>query len=480
MKSDQKQTLLRFWTTRYLVTLFIGLLLIGFLSVVWLKHMTVQNRLDINKYIAQELAERIVEHNGLMKHYSAFIPKLLKERQQLLDVKTMPHINIVDVRGNSLFKSSRYDRTRLVPNEILESSRSVLRISFNQNDIYIVKAPIIYNEEQVGWVLVSQSKRELAELNEEYRLLFIMLISLGLLGWMVIYFFTKKLSTPLQNVVSAAKEIQNGNYQVTLEENVKEKELHELIHSFKEMSARLQQLEKLRAELLASVTHELKTPVTSISSLNQALKDQVVTGDEAKEFLDISIKETKRLQKMIGDLLDFNVFATGSIQIQVRKYCMNDLIKEIVHQWEVLQDQKLVEVNVELPGEPIDLYTDAARVEQIIVNLLNNAYQAIEGKGKIDVSLMKRADGMIEVVVKDNGPGIPEEERNLIFERFYRGKNKKYKVRGLGIGLPFSKMMAEALGGTLRLKESHSQGTTFSLLLRDLKEKEKQMDTEQA
>ena len=90
------------------------------------------------------------------------------------------------------------------------------------------------------------------------------------------------------------------------------------------------------------------------------------------------------------------------------------------------------------------------RLQQILLNLLNNARQAIQGKGKITITICLADAHWVAIDIQDNGPGIPAAEQDLIFERFYRGEEKKYKVRGLGLGLPFSKMLARAMGGDLK------------------------------
>lgn len=298
----------------------------------------------------------------------------------------------------------------------------------------------------------------------EFQLMFIMLISLGLLGWLVIYLLTKKLSTPIKDVADAAKQIVMGNYEIHFEKDRREEEIDELIHSFKEMADRLRQLELMRTELLAGVTHELKTPVTSISGLVQAVKDDIVSGEEAKEFLEICAKETVRLQKMVEDLLDFNSFAVGDIRIRREQQNMYELVQEITHQWQIMQEAEQIELSIQKPAEPIIVNTDPLRVQQILYNLLNNAAQAMGSRGKIDVSLSVVGEE-IRVDVKDTGQGIPEAEQPLIFERFYRGEEKKQVVRGLGLGLSFSKMIAQALGGKLLLAESSKDGSTFTLVL---------------
>ncbi|MGG1572240.1 HAMP domain-containing sensor histidine kinase [Fictibacillus sp. NRS-1165] len=231
-----------------------------------------------------------------------------------------------------------------------------------------------------------------------------------------------------------------------------------MVTSFEEMTQRLTQLEKLRAELLAGVTHDLKTPVTSISGLIQAVRDGIVTGEERQEFLDITLKEIGRLQTMIADLLDFNSLSAGAFTIHPETCNLNELIPIIIREWSVTQ-QSDIHCSVNVPDELIYKKTDPLRLQQILINLLNNAVQAMNGNGRITVSVSERS-----IDVADTGTGIPENEQPYIFERFFRGEKKKLKVRGLGLGLPFSRMLAKALGGNLILKESSPNGSTFSMV----------------
>src|SRR5699024_5012821 len=163
---------------------------------------------------------------------------------------------------------------------------------------------------------------------------------------------------------------------ITLKEDVAEKEVYELIHGFKEMSQRLHQLETLRTELLAGVTHELKTPVTSISGLIQAVNDGVVTGEEAKEFLQISLDEATKMEKMVEDLLAFNAFATNSLPLTLEKESINDMIKTCMEQWNMMKENEHVQVNLSLLKDDVEVMVDPIRIEQIIVNLCNNAKDA--------------------------------------------------------------------------------------------------------
>ncbi|WP_339063073.1 HAMP domain-containing sensor histidine kinase [Tepidibacillus marianensis] len=328
---------------------------------------------------------------------------------------------------------------------------------------YLVKKEIKFNQQTIGWVLIVFPQAKVTLNNEQLQLLIVLLVSLALLGWGVIYLLSRKLSKPIKDVVDAAKQIVEGNYDIQMDKDIKEKEIYELIDSFENMSNRLQHLEMMRTELLAGVTHELRTPIASIRGLIQSVRDEVVSDEEATEFLEISIKETKRLQKMVEDLLDFNSIIIGEYRLHKENHNINELIQEINHQWLIGQEDS-IDLHTFVPDQHIYAMTDSSRVQQIIYNLLNNSLQAMNQMGRIDVTLYQTHND-IRIDVKDNGSGITEEEQSLIFERFFRGKAKKSRVHGLGLGLTYSKNLAKALGGDLILKETSDKGAIFTLIL---------------
>lgn len=468
-KTNEKITLLKYWTTRYLATLCIGLLVIGILSVLWIRHSTLQHRLDIAKFLAEETADRFVSNIGGEPTPREKGGKILRDHDKTLGLEK-PFIYIVNNDGDILSSSIPIrDDDRMsfrFPPSILQSKKEIQKVHASNDDIfYAVKAPIKSNNVQLGSVILLMAEKDLVKVNEEYRLLGIMLVSLALLGWLAIYLLTRRLSRPIQDVAKAAKQVQEGNYDIQLHHEVKEKEVHELVSSFKEMTSRLETLESLRAELLAGVTHELKTPVTSISGLLQAVKDDIVEGEEAKEFLAISLKEVGRMQKMVADLLEFNSFSANALPVTLEPHDINSVVKEIVYQWQVTQEDEEIKIDLHLQDQSQQVMVDTTRLQQIFINLLNNAKQAMEEEKRIDITIHPLVQGEIAIDVRDRGIGIPEAEQAYVFERFFRGEGKKFKVRGLGLGLAFSKMIAKAMNGDLFLKETSTEGTTFTLII---------------
>ncbi|MGG1658126.1 ATP-binding protein [Brevibacillus sp. NRS-1366] len=467
MSKKKRISLFRYWTTRYLITLCIGLLVIGVVSSFWITYSETQKRLDIMRLMAGEISDRIVESQGKLK-MDPFLFRILDRRQESLRLNYKPFLLILDAQKRPKVIAPGPVPVELarVAVQIVDSNDNATQVKLERGDeLLFVKKSIQANQQHVGWVILFTHQKDITRSTTEFQLLFIMLGSLGLLGWLVIYLLTKKLAQPIKDVADAAKQIVMGNYEIHLEKNSREDEIYELIHSFKEMADRLRQLELMRTELLAGVTHELKTPVTSISGLVQAVKDDIVTGEEAKEFLEICTKETTRLQKMVEDLLDFNTFAVGDIRTRRESQNMGDLVQEITHQWRIGQEEERLELRVEKPIHEITTVTDPMRIQQILYNLLNNAAQAIPGEGRIEVSLSETPQEIL-IEVTDNGKGIPEEEQSFIFDRFYRGEEKKQIVRGLGLGLSFSRMIAQSLGGNLLLTKTSTEGSTFTLILR--------------
>ncbi|MCP3761074.1 HAMP domain-containing histidine kinase [Domibacillus sp. A3M-37] len=465
-------SLLRYWTTRYAVTLAVGLLVLAMLSVVWIRHTTLENRLDVSEFLAAELAGRIAgsQQNVEDTTQSTYLDQdMLDARDELMKMESPPSIFITDAGGTilsagdqDLYKESSF------PSAVLEKKSSVQTFSGLNNDalVYLIKKPIIVDEVTFGWVVMLQPEDEFADLNDEYRLLALFILGSGLLGWAAIYILSRRLARPISAAAAAAKEIRNGNYGVSLmPSKAKEQEVYDLVISFNDMAIRLEQLESIRAELLAGVTHELKTPVTSISGLLQAVKDDVVTGEEAKEFITISLKETERMQTMINDLLEFNTFAANALPVSTAPHELNELTRGIVHEWNLARNSDDIPVHFHPYERDLIVLTDPNRFRQIMMNLLNNAAHAIESKGQMAVTV-RNEDPCALIDVSDTGIGIPESEKTLIFERFYRGENKKYKIRGLGLGLPFSQLLARAMDGDLELKETSPLGTTFTLKIK--------------
>lgn len=434
------------------------------ISILWVRHTTLEYRLEMMEYMTDEMIHRITNNESPGAGKGRDIPNFIdeKDRPNFRDIN--PVMYIADAEGNVLTSNRPFNP---VPNikfaDFLSHSEGVVKTTIDGEALYMVKREIISEEETLGYLFVVETKAILVQVKQEFGQLTLLIVTLGLLGWCAIYYLSKRLSRPIKNVAEAAKLVQEGNYNFELPSLIKEKEVYELVTSFKEMATKLEQLEKTRTQLLAGVTHELKTPVTSISGLLQAVQDGVVTDADADEFIQMALVETTKMKTMVGDLLAFNTFAVDAVPVHMTTMDANDCIQSIVARWGATRET--FEIIVHKLQTNVEVRVDQVRIQQIITNILTNAAQAMNNKGTLTISLNEQYE-FVHVNIQDNGSGIPEADQPFVFERFYRGENKKYAVRGLGLGLPLSKMMAQSIGGDLQLISSDKNGTCFEILLK--------------
>lgn len=457
----KRTSILSYWTIRYLLIISIGLLITALLTFWWIQQEAMDNRMQTTGLLAQEIADRSVGADGTM-NINPGLGELIEDRKRFFKLTVEMCVIITGPQGELLFSEPQLTEEvmRYKLNDSLTDSRSP--------EYKAAIAPILGNGETLGRVLVMQSKRSLQHIpQEEITFFSIIVIFLIALSWLTIYLLSRKLAKPIQNVAAAAAQISSGQYNIILETGAKEREIHELLLSFQDMAGKLKQFEQSRAVMLAGVSHELKTPVTSIKGLVHAVREGVVEGEEAGEFLDIALQEAGRLQRMVADLLDYNALTAGIVAVRHDRLDAVPLVAEIVYQWKLTQDEDVCEPVLLLPEKPLYMRGDPLRIQQILVNLLNNSVQAkVQGRMlQLKISLEVSLQGTAVITVRDNGRGVEQGHRERIFEAFFRSSDKQSTLRGLGLGLTFSRLLAEAMGGSLQLGDSPEQGCTFVLAL---------------
>ncbi|MGZ4032616.1 MAG: sensor histidine kinase [Tumebacillaceae bacterium] len=458
--------LLTFWTWRYVLVLLGSLLVVAVIIGVWLRTNAYAQSLEVLEVRASQLAE--------MSEQLLSTNKTLDQLRSFKDIRTGRFIvQIMDADGHlRLISKGKYDKPANDMPRFTSSYLAVLRgetvedqVRVSGEDWVRIGVPITdRNVINKGLFISLPATEAIPRLDRLYGLLAMLILSIALGGWLVIYFLSRKLTSPLLQIAQAARSIADGGYDPALPDHVKEQEMQQLVTSFRNMAQRLKTLEMMRTELLAGVSHELRTPITSIRGMIQAVKTKVVTDSEAEEFLQISFDETKRLQKMVEELLDFSSLEAGNIPLQMKPVNMNELVEEVIQQLSILPEFKDLVIERDLPAESTWALGDAGLLRQILLNLLNNSRQHSPAFAKIRIRLTEEPEQMM-LDVQDQGNGIPEEEQPYIFERFYRGNSRHKKTRGLGLGLTISRLLARHHGGDLTLLESTPKGTTFRLTL---------------
>ncbi len=226
------------------------------------------------------------------------------------------------------------------------------------------------------------------------------------------------------------------------------------------------QLERMRREFVANVSHELKTPLTSIKSYTETLLDGVLDEpDTARHFLNVVDHEADRMTRLVRDLLQLSNFDANIIQFDREYHDYVDLFKNTIGKLEVTarnKGQSLILENA--PGELVG-YFDYDRIEQVVQNIVSNALKYTPNGGRIALRTYKETDQMI-LEVQDNGVGIPEADINRIFDRFYRvDKARSRNLGGTGLGLSIAKEIVHAHNGTIHINSVLDEGTLVRIAI---------------
>ncbi|MBS7527202.1 HAMP domain-containing protein [Fusibacter paucivorans] len=227
-----------------------------------------------------------------------------------------------------------------------------------------------------------------------------------------------------------------------------------------------ERLENMRREFVANVSHELKTPLTSIKSYTETILEGMVDDPETeKTFLEVVNSEADRMSRLVRDLLELTSFDSASVKLKYAQHNINRLISNCILKVKVTADQKRQAIVKRLVDEPISAEFDYDKIEQLVLNILSNAIKYSGEEGIIEIDL-KSYEKTFDLVIKDNGIGIPEEDMNRIFERFYRvDKARSRMLGGTGLGLSIAKEIAEAHGGAIGIQSVYGHGTVVTINL---------------
>ncbi len=244
-------------------------------------------------------------------------------------------------------------------------------------------------------------------------------------------------------------------------------QLKRMTNQLTTMNQQLKEMDVLKDEFIATVTHELRTPLTSVRALSEILYDNPdLSPQQKQQFLGTIISETERLSRLISQVLDLEKFDSGKQEFSLTMVDTKELITEAVEKVKPVADDKGVQVKVSLNLSLPALYADYDRLIQVLINLLSNAVKYSEReKGCILVTAFY-LDKALRIHVKDNGPGISQENHERIFDRFYQVSNRHtIKPEGSGLGLAISKKIIEFHKGRIWVESTPGEGAKFCISL---------------
>ena len=322
--------------------------------------------------------------------------------------------------------------------------------------------PISVDGSVMGALLVNVKISTLNRIDSRYYYL-IGLFSLGttMVGALFIFAVSRRIANPLHQMNAIAGEIARGRFDKRVTVNSRD-EIGQLAQSFNLMAAELKKHEQLQSGFVANVSHELRSPMTSMQGFAQGMLDGTIPSEEYPKYLGIIREESMRLTKLIRELLDLAQIESGQFPLNIQRFDVNELIRRVLVRYIDQIEEKDVELNVDFTPEYNYVMADSDRIEQVVVNLLDNAIKFVDVGGQIRL-WTHQADENVLISIGNTGSVIPEEDLPYIFERFYKVDKSHTGRKGTGLGLSIVQRILDQHRQTITVRSRESDGTSFCI-----------------
>ncbi|RME11229.1 MAG: sensor histidine kinase [Ardenticatenia bacterium] len=463
-------------TTSYLIIALIATLLAGTAGAFVLRVQQERTARTTLQSMARQAA--VVLRNAPNRSLAARELRALAEQHGLRLLVINREGQVVADTGDTLEGASLGD-----PASIAAALRTDSVFSYRGNGEDLLLAPIpIGGNEASNVVLLAVPRSSL--LNSWIELLPGLLGAMAvavLVSWAVGWYFSRRITEPLGKITEAAKRIAAGDFSARAEVDTSgDDEIAQLARAFNTMIDEVNVARDTQRDFLANVSHDLRTPLTSIQGFSEALMDGTVPPAQQQRVAAIIHEEASRLSRLVQDLLDLARIESGRFIMARRDVDLNEIIRHLKDIYASRAEAEGIKFKVRHPRKALPIVGDPDRLEQVLTNLLDNAFKyAQQSPDAPEVRLIGKLGGVrgvtqdgaggdlgrwwIEIQVMDNGPGIAAQDLPHIFDRFYRADQAR-SGGGVGLGLAIAREIVQAHGGEIAV-ESGDKGTTFTVRL---------------
>ncbi len=334
-----------------------------------------------------------------------------------------------------------------------------------EGTVISIGIPVYIGNELGGYLILHTSMSELDRLQGDMlSVLYMPFVVIMLLVGLVLAYLSKMVLRPIARINEAAREYAKGNFEAKT--GVKSKdEIGQLADSLEYMAGELNKMEEYRKNFIANISHDFRSPLTSIKGYLEAMLDGTIPQEKYERYLRIVLNESARLTKLTSGLLELNEFDNHELVLNRQSFDIVDVIRSTRNTMEGLCENKHLDFRINCPAENTIVYADKMKIGQVVYNLVDNAIKFSPEGGRIQVTVSEKADKLL-VSVKDEGPGIEKDKQNKVWVRFYktdssRGKDKK----GTGLGLAITKEIIKAHGEHINLVSKEGEGSDFIFTL---------------
>lgn len=457
-----------FWTSTSIilvVIMFISLSMFGLLNnyIVRERMETAQRASKSIEYLTTEIAMQSYDPRFNMAYNST-----LASWSMILGAK----ISIVDMEKN-VFATT--DNTEYVPESVLNNVLSgntvnkFVASAEKSKSRHIIGIPINYQGQILGGMFFFYPPSILKSTIQEFsHIIFISLILAMLVALVLIYFGSRSVSRPLKEINNAVLEIASGKFDKRVDVSAAD-EVAQLASSFNYMADSLERLEEMRSTFVSDISHELRTPMTSISGFISGILDGTVPNEKQTEYLELVLEESRRLERLTNDMFEMTKISSHDYKLSVKKFDFAEMIRLCIIGAESKLDAKKLDLNIDFEQENIFALAEPDSIKRVIINLLDNAIKYSFDNSTIDIKVFSQ-NTQIVFEISNIGTGIDDADLPYIFDRFYKSdKSRNRESYGAGLGLFFVKNILTLHSQQIWAKSipigDNTRKTTFSFTL---------------
>ncbi|WP_188207707.1 sensor histidine kinase [Alkalibacillus aidingensis] len=395
---------------------------------------------------------RTLDHVELMESSSDLTVVITDETGDVL-----VHSNTIEEDMQAIIDSTDY-RHISIGGEVIEDG-------WTEVDHVATNSPIISNNEHVGHVFMfthtNNIKKIVNQLGNHFLIASVITVMITVV---TIFILSKLITKPIIRIKEATEQLSHGNHHVELS-TARQDELGELADSITKLSKDLERLKNERHEFLASISHELRTPLTYIKGYADIVSRPNLSEEEREKYIQIIQEETKQLSALIKNLFDLAKVDQNEFVIKPKQINLKELIESLVKRVKPAYSEKDITLIVNCPKEII-VSVDPVRFQQVLLNVLDNARKHSHEGSEVIISA-KQYREHIQIIIEDEGEGIPKEELPFLFDRLYRvEKSRSRQKGGTGLGLTIAREIIESHGGSINIESELGKGTDVIITLR--------------
>lgn len=356
--------------------------------------------------------------------------------------------------------------------EELRIGHSVERVGVFGNvfkvPVHTFEIPIFSKGVFNGSIMMHTSIDELrGPLKRVYEIIWISALFAILVSCVVIYYLSQRIIIkPLAKINYVADKISKGEVDRRVDIRSKD-EIGTLAKSFNSMADSLEEVEKNRREFISNVSHEIRSPITSIKGFIGGILDGVIPKEKENYYLSVAYEEIQRLTRLVNDLLDLSAIEAGQFKLRIEEIDINEIIRICVIKFEPKIREKRLKVDVLMHDDRFYVAADRDRITQVVTNLIDNAIKYGTEGGNVKVSTRPKGDKALVSVFND-GPCIPKEDLKYIWNRFYKADKSRTSKISTGLGLSIVRSILTQLGEDIWIENKEAQGVTFTFTLKKI------------